>query len=282
MSMTAKECMRAGERLIGSTVKIQTAMDPPSHTPLPSHATHQPQVRSGTVRHEALALLGHRPRYYANHTGRVHGRDQDKAAVVTVLLHLNDSQRQSTEDAGTVAGLDVMRNIAEPIAAAIAYDLVQKGVGEKNFRIFYDQLCAHMSSRGRFLHSLLERWISPTTQPDQSASRRATGDRVAAYSEQVILILLSDFYTGMVLASTLVKFVTDVKATLIMTSQIAVRVGHSKVAASPIDEDSQERIMTCVRTLVTFTAAEMQQDKIWDVFLHEIKFRWSCKGEESC
>ena len=58
-----------------------------------------------------------------------------KNAVITVPAYFNDSQRQATKDAGTIAGMNVMRIINEPTAAAIAYGLDQKG-GEKNILIF--------------------------------------------------------------------------------------------------------------------------------------------------
>lgn len=57
-------------------------------------------------------------------------------AVVTVPAYFNDSQRQATKDAGTIAGLNVMRIINEPTAAAIAYGLDKKGTGERNILIF--------------------------------------------------------------------------------------------------------------------------------------------------
>merc|ERR1712168_307151 len=56
-------------------------------------------------------------------------------AVVTVPAYFNDSQRTSTKDAGTIAGLNVMRIINEPTAAAIAYGLDKKD-GEKNILVF--------------------------------------------------------------------------------------------------------------------------------------------------
>jgi len=59
-----------------------------------------------------------------------------KNSVVTVPAYFNDGQRQATKDAGTIAGLNVMRIINEPTAAAIAYGLDKKGVGEKNILIF--------------------------------------------------------------------------------------------------------------------------------------------------
>jgi len=56
-------------------------------------------------------------------------------AVVTVPAYFNDAQRQATKDAGTIAGLTVMRIINEPTAAAIAYGLDKKE-GEKNILVF--------------------------------------------------------------------------------------------------------------------------------------------------
>lgn len=47
-------------------------------------------------------------------------------AVVTVPAYFNDSQRQATKDAATIAGLSVLRIINEPTAAAIAYGLDKK------------------------------------------------------------------------------------------------------------------------------------------------------------
>merc|ERR1719481_678657 len=59
-------------------------------------------------------------------------------AVITVPAYFNDSQRQATKDAGVIAGLNVLRIINEPTAAAIAYGLDKKGntAGEKNVLIF--------------------------------------------------------------------------------------------------------------------------------------------------
>merc|ERR1712032_1016724 len=57
-------------------------------------------------------------------------------AVVTVPAYFNDSQRQATKDAGTIAGLNVLRIINEPTAAAIAYGLDKKDAGERNVLIF--------------------------------------------------------------------------------------------------------------------------------------------------
>ena len=60
-----------------------------------------------------------------------------KDAVITVPAYFNDSQRQSTKDAGTLAGLNVVRIINEPTAAAIAYglDKLESDKGEKEIKI---------------------------------------------------------------------------------------------------------------------------------------------------
>jgi len=58
-----------------------------------------------------------------------------KNAVVTVPAYFNDAQRQATKDAGTIAGLNVMRIINEPTAAAIAYGLDKKAK-EKNILVY--------------------------------------------------------------------------------------------------------------------------------------------------
>ncbi|XP_023275598.1 heat shock cognate 71 kDa protein-like [Seriola lalandi dorsalis] len=57
-------------------------------------------------------------------------------AVITVPAYFNDSQRQATKDAGVIAGLNVLRIINEPTAAAIAYGLDKKVGGERNVLIF--------------------------------------------------------------------------------------------------------------------------------------------------
>jgi molecular chaperone DnaK len=57
-------------------------------------------------------------------------------AVVTVPAYFNDSQRQATKDAGKIAGLDVLRIINEPTAAALAYGLDKKGKKDEKVAVF--------------------------------------------------------------------------------------------------------------------------------------------------
>merc|ERR1719376_2063350 len=59
-----------------------------------------------------------------------------KDAVITVPAYFNDSQRQATTDAGIISGLNVLRIINEPTAAAIAYGLDKKLKTEKHVLIF--------------------------------------------------------------------------------------------------------------------------------------------------
>jgi len=59
-----------------------------------------------------------------------------KSAVITVPAYFNDSQRQATKDAGTISGINVLRIINEPTAAAIAYGLDRQQEKERNILIF--------------------------------------------------------------------------------------------------------------------------------------------------
>jgi L1 cell adhesion molecule like protein len=59
-----------------------------------------------------------------------------KQAVITVPAYFNDAQRQATKDAGAIAGIEVLRIINEPTAAAIAYGLDKKSSKEQKILIF--------------------------------------------------------------------------------------------------------------------------------------------------
>jgi L1 cell adhesion molecule like protein len=61
-----------------------------------------------------------------------------KSAVITVPAYFNDSQRQATKDAGAIAGLNVLRIINEPTAAAIAYGLDKVGDGKTRNIVVFD------------------------------------------------------------------------------------------------------------------------------------------------
>merc|ERR1711941_52752 len=69
-------------------------------------------------------------------TAEAHLGQPVRDAVVTVPAYFNDSQRQATKDAGQICGMNVLRIINEPTAAAIAYGLDKKGSGERNILIY--------------------------------------------------------------------------------------------------------------------------------------------------
>lgn len=155
------------ERLIGDAAKNQVAMNP-SNTVfdakrLIGRKFNDPSVQSD-MKHWPFTVVsgpGEKPMIVVNYKGEskqfsaeeissmvlVKMREIAEAflgrsvndAVVTVPAYFNDSQRQATKDAGVIAGLNVMRIINEPTAAAIAYGLDKKSGsnrGEQNVLIF--------------------------------------------------------------------------------------------------------------------------------------------------
>ena len=62
--------------------------------------------------------------------------EEVKYAVVTVPAYFNDAQRTATKDAGTIAGLDILRIINEPTAAGIAYGMDKKISDEKSMLVY--------------------------------------------------------------------------------------------------------------------------------------------------
>jgi molecular chaperone DnaK len=63
-------------------------------------------------------------------TAEAHLGEKVSQAVITVPAYFNDAQRQATKDAGKIAGLEVLRIINEPTAAALAYGMDKKGAGQ--------------------------------------------------------------------------------------------------------------------------------------------------------
>ena len=151
------------ERLIGDAAKNQAAMNPANTVfdakRLIGRNFSDPEVQ-GDMKHFPFAVIdvGGKPQIQVEYKGEtkvftpeeissmVLTKMKETAesflgcsvndAVVTVPAYFNDSQRQATKDAGTIAGLNVLRIINEPTAAAIAYGLDKKDEGEKNVLIF--------------------------------------------------------------------------------------------------------------------------------------------------
>merc|ERR1711959_16456 len=152
------------ERLIGDAAKNQVAMNPTNSVfdakrligrkfndpVVQSDMKHWPfkvVARDGDKPHITVTFKGEEKPFSPEEissmvltkmkeTGEAFTGKTVKDVVVTVPAYFNDSQRQATKDAGTIAGLNVMRIINEPTAAAIAYGLDKKATGERNVMIF--------------------------------------------------------------------------------------------------------------------------------------------------
>ncbi|XP_029692808.1 heat shock 70 kDa protein 1 [Takifugu rubripes] len=151
------------ERLIGDAAKNQVALNP-SNTVfdakrLIGRRLEDPTVQ-GDMKHWPFQVVGDggRPKIQVDYKGEeksfypeeissmvlVKMKEISEAylgqkvsdAVITVPAYFNDSQRQATKDAGVIAGLNVLRIINEPTAAAIAYGLDKGKSGERNVLIF--------------------------------------------------------------------------------------------------------------------------------------------------
>ncbi|RCK55976.1 Heat shock protein SSA2 [Candida viswanathii] len=151
------------ERLIGDAAKNQAAMNPANTVfdakRLIGRKFNDPEVQND-IKHFPFKVVdkGGKPNIEVEYKGEtkvftpeeissmILGKMKETAegflgtavkdAVVTVPAYFNDSQRQATKDAGLIAGLNVMRIINEPTAAAIAYGLDKKSEQEKNVLIF--------------------------------------------------------------------------------------------------------------------------------------------------
>ena len=154
----------SGERLIGDAAKNQLTSNP-EHTIFDVKRLIGREFDDPTVQHDIKYLpykvinKGNKPHIQVKVSGEekvfapeeisamVLGKMKEIAeaylnkkvthAVVTVPAYFNDAQRQATKDAGAIAGLNVMRIINEPTAAAIAFGVNKKSSGEKNV-IVYD------------------------------------------------------------------------------------------------------------------------------------------------
>nr|CRZ23652.1 Bm13661 [Brugia malayi] len=127
------------KRLIGREYKDSTVQQDIKHWPFAvMDKANKPMVRVAVGKTEktfapeeiSAMVLGKMKEIAEAYLGK-----EVKHAVVTVPAYFNDAQRQATKDAGTIAGLNVVRIINEPTAAAIAYGLDKKE-GERNILVF--------------------------------------------------------------------------------------------------------------------------------------------------
>ncbi|XP_066261421.1 heat shock protein 68-like [Euwallacea similis] len=151
------------ERLIGDAAKNQVAMNPKNTVfdakRLIGRKFNDPKIQQD-MKHWPFKLVneGGKPKIQVEYKGKrkifapeeissmILTKMKDTAeaylgttvtdAVITVPAYFNDSQRQATKDAGVIAGINVLRIINEPTAAALAYGLDKNLKGEKNVLIF--------------------------------------------------------------------------------------------------------------------------------------------------
>lgn len=142
---------KTGERMVGQVAKRQ-AITNPDNTVYSIKRLMGRKMSDADVQRD-LKLLGYKVEPAANGDAAVHMGDRAysppeisamilqklkadaeaylgepvREAVITVPAYFNDSQRQATKDAGSIAGLDVLRIINEPTAASLAYGLDKKG-----------------------------------------------------------------------------------------------------------------------------------------------------------
>src|ERR671928_434512 len=141
----------AGERLVGQIAKRQAVTNAENtifsvkrfigrkHDEVPSEATRVPykvvRADNGDAWVEARGKRYSPPEISAMILGKLKQAAEDylgekvDRAVITVPAYFNDAQRQATKDAGKIAGLEVLRIINEPTAAALAYGLDKKQHG---------------------------------------------------------------------------------------------------------------------------------------------------------
>ncbi len=142
-----------GERLVGQTAKRQAVTNPQNtvfsikrfmgrrHQEVSTEISEVPYAVVKGARDMAVVEAGAKefspPELSAmvlqkmRQTAADYLGEEVKQAVITVPAYFNDAQRQATKDAGAIAGLEVLRIVNEPTAAALAYGLDKPGKNEK-------------------------------------------------------------------------------------------------------------------------------------------------------
>ncbi|MDD3207315.1 MAG: molecular chaperone DnaK [Erysipelotrichia bacterium] len=121
----------SGEEIVGNAAKRQAVTNPDTVLSIKrkmgtSEKIHIKCVKKDFTPQEISAkVLAYMKKYAEDNIGQA-----IKKAVITVPAYFNDAQRQATKDAGVIAGLEVVRIINEPTAAALAYGLESKKTGK--------------------------------------------------------------------------------------------------------------------------------------------------------
>ncbi len=120
-----------GEEVVGDAAKRQMITNPDTVSSIKRKMGSNTKVHVACINKDftpqeiSAKILQYMKKYAEEHLGH-----PIQKAVITVPAYFNDAQRQATKDAGTIAGLDVVRIINEPTAAALAYGLESKKEGK--------------------------------------------------------------------------------------------------------------------------------------------------------
>jgi molecular chaperone DnaK len=136
MNLNPQGTVYSSKRLIGRTIdseEVVRAMHSVPYDIVPGER-HDPRIRVHDRVYTLQEIGAHVLRYLRGLAERYLGEPVGHA-VITVPAYFNDNQRQATRDAGEIAGLEVLRIINEPTAAALAYGL---GEGKDEFAAVYD------------------------------------------------------------------------------------------------------------------------------------------------
>ncbi len=113
-----------GEEIVGNAAKRQAVTNPDTVSSIKRKMGTMEKVHIGCINKDftpqeiSAKVLAYMKKYAEDSVGH-----KIEKAVITVPAYFNDAQRQATKDAGQIAGLDVIRIINEPTAAALAYGL---------------------------------------------------------------------------------------------------------------------------------------------------------------
>jgi len=141
LSANPKNTVFDAKRLIGRKFEESVVKTVASHAPYSVSGDENGKIRIG------VSFKGEDKKYLPEEisamvltkmkqTAEAYLGEEVKDAVITVPAYFNDSQRHATKDAGIIAGLNVLRIINEPTAAALAYGLDKKGNTEQNIIVF--------------------------------------------------------------------------------------------------------------------------------------------------
>lgn len=121
----------SGEEIVGDAAKRQVITNPDTISSIKRKMGTSEKVKVNAVNKSfspqeiSAKILAYMKVYAEEHLGK-----KATKAVITVPAYFNDAQRQATKDAGVIAGLDVVRIINEPTAAALAYGMESKKEGK--------------------------------------------------------------------------------------------------------------------------------------------------------